>query len=213
MAKLRAFILAGLIILIPLLATVQFLALPVSVRRVQQIFQVDQAPGLSAEEVKKVTLETLRYLSQRDEDRHLIAVYSQRETAHLIDVRARFWQMRIVLIIAVFVALAGIVFGWWQRLNLQPLFGWSTAIVGLVGVMTIFVFPLLFELFHRLFFKPGTYLFYPEDLLIRLFPEEFWWLIAAMLTILVELEIGLAWLVIDRFRRLRQQQPDNLEPV
>ncbi len=34
-------------------------------------------------------------------------------------------------------------------------------------------FPQLFNAFHRLFFKPGTYIFSESEMLIRLFPEAF----------------------------------------
>lgn len=53
--------------------------------------------------------------------------------------------------------------------------GWVT--VGLLGALLVFLavsFDRLFEYFHRLFFKDGTWTFSQSSTLIRLFPFEFW---------------------------------------
>ena len=50
-------------------------------------------------------------------------------------------------------------------------------IVGVVvgGVIVFFAFDAAFEVFHRLFFAGGTYLFDPAtDRLVQLFPFKFW---------------------------------------
>ena len=49
--------------------------------------------------------------------------------------------------------------------------------VGLVtgiGLMATFGWQLWFELFHRFFFQPGSWLFDYSDTLIRLIPVQFW---------------------------------------
>ena len=47
------------------------------------------------------------------------------------------------------------------------------AIVG--GVLGLLLFDQAFELFHRLFFPPGSYLFDPStERLTQLFPQAFW---------------------------------------
>ena len=48
----------------------------------------------------------------------------------------------------------------------------GTVVVGVVGFVA---FDQLFELFHRIFFPPGSYLFDPTtDRLVQLFPFLFW---------------------------------------
>ena len=48
----------------------------------------------------------------------------------------------------------------------------STVVLGLVGV---FAFDQLFEVFHRIFFPAGSYLFDPAtERLVQLFPFQFW---------------------------------------
>jgi integral membrane protein (TIGR01906 family) len=48
----------------------------------------------------------------------------------------------------------------------------GTVIVGIVGLVA---FDQLFELFHRIFFPAGSYLFDPTtDRLVQLFPFQFW---------------------------------------
>lgn len=63
--------------------------------------------------------------------------------------------------------------GFWRRLAVS---GKAVAVVTVVGGLAGMVFfDLAFELFHRLFFPAGTYLFDPRtDRLVQLFPEQFW---------------------------------------
>lgn len=63
--------------------------------------------------------------------------------------------------------------GFWRRLAVS---GKAVAMVTVVGgVAGMVFFDLAFELFHRLFFPAGTYLFDPRtDRLVQLFPEQFW---------------------------------------
>ena len=47
--------------------------------------------------------------------------------------------------------------------------------VVVAGVVVTFAFDAVFELFHRLFFPSGSYLFDPRtDHLVQLFPFDFW---------------------------------------
>jgi len=63
------------------------------------------------------------------------------------------------------------------------------AVVGL-GLLATVAFDALFELFHRLFFAGGTYLFDPRtERLVQLFPDAFWFetsvLLAGVIVLLV----------------------------
>ena len=69
-------------------------------------------------------------------------------------------------------------------------------VVVVLGVVALVAFDAAFELFHRLFFAPGTYDFDPRtSRLVQLFPESFWseTAIAAGLLIVV-LALAVAWL-------------------
>ncbi len=55
--------------------------------------------------------------------------------------------------------------------------GASVLVVGVIVVGAAFAlfFEQAFELFHELFFPPGTYMFDPRtDRLVQLFPDQFW---------------------------------------
>ena len=44
-----------------------------------------------------------------------------------------------------------------------------------LGVVSLVAFDALFEVFHRIFFAGGTYLFDPRtERLVQLFPDQFW---------------------------------------
>jgi len=108
-------------------------------------------------------------------------VLNEREQAHMRDVRGVFTGFAALAI----VAAAGLVVAyagarrlghperWWRAVRAGAL----GTIVGVVvgGVIVFFAFDAAFEVFHRLFFAGGTYLFDPAtDRLVQLFPFKFW---------------------------------------
>jgi integral membrane protein (TIGR01906 family) len=61
----------------------------------------------------------------------------------------------------------------WRRLSRTGLGIAAIVVVG--GAAALVFFDAAFEVFHRLFFPAGTYLFDPRtDRLVQLFPEQFW---------------------------------------
>ena len=108
------------------------------------------------------------------------SIYNAREVSHMADVQAvftavsRVWQMTLVLLL-----VAGLVF--WKN-GEQQIFASALGSGGLltsgiilaIGMMAFFAWDTWFELFHRFFFVPGSWLFSYTDTLIRLFPLEFW---------------------------------------
>jgi len=50
----------------------------------------------------------------------------------------------------------------------------SIGLIALIVALTLLSFNSLFDRFHRLFFAEGSWLFYQNDTLIRLFPLVFW---------------------------------------
>jgi integral membrane protein (TIGR01906 family) len=108
-------------------------------------------------------------------------VLSEREQSHMRDVRGVFAGFAVLAILAA----AGLVVGYvGARRQGHPERWWSAVragslglIVGVVvgGVIAFFAFDAAFEVFHRLFFAGGTYLFDPAtDRLVQLFPFTFW---------------------------------------
>jgi integral membrane protein (TIGR01906 family) len=108
-------------------------------------------------------------------------VLNEREQSHMRDVRGVFTGFFVLAI----VAAAGLVVAyagarrlghperWWRAVRAGAL----GTIVGVVvgGVIVFFAFDAAFEVFHRLFFAGGTYLFDPAtDRLVQLFPFKFW---------------------------------------
>ncbi|HSO29846.1 MAG TPA: DUF1461 domain-containing protein [Candidatus Sulfomarinibacteraceae bacterium] len=76
------------------------------------------------------------------------------------------------------------------------------ALIAVAGVVVAVAFDAAFEVFHRLFFAGGTYLFDPRtDRLVQLFPEVFWSETAiAVGAVTVVLALGSAWLAGRRLR-------------
>ena len=130
-------------------------------------------------------------------------VLVEREREHMRDVRGVFGGFAmaaaagaLVLVAAYLIARAG---GprararFWRRLAGS---GKVIAVVTVVGGITgMLFFDTAFEVFHRLFFPAGTYLFDPRtDRLVQLFPEQFW--IETTIgvgAVVILLSIALAW--------------------
>ena len=110
-------------------------------------------------------------------------VLVEREREHMRDVRGVFATFALtavggsMLLVAAFLASGWFGVrsraGFWRRLATS---GRAVVVVTVVGGLAgMIFFDLAFELFHRLFFPAGTYLFDPRtDRLVQLFPEQFW---------------------------------------
>jgi integral membrane protein (TIGR01906 family) len=106
------------------------------------------------------------------------AVLTATERAHMIDVRRVFAGFGIAAIVA-----AGALVFTRRRATDRPAF-WRSVRAGavglalgvvIVGVVSVVAFDAVFELFHRIFFSGGNYLFDPTtDRLVQLFPYRFW---------------------------------------
>ena len=123
-----------------------------------------------------------------------VAVYNEREVTHMADVQAvfqiilRIWQAAFILLL-----LLGVVF---VQNGKREAFASAIQWGGLVTAGMIFAITLLaiyawqtwFDLFNRILFVPGSWLFSYTDTLIRLFPIQFWF--DATLTISVLAFVG-----------------------
>jgi integral membrane protein (TIGR01906 family) len=108
-------------------------------------------------------------------------VLNERERGHMRDVRGVFAAFATLSGVAV-IALAALYVGarrarhrerWWSAVRAGAIGLVAAILVG--GVVAIFAFDTAFEVFHRLFFASGSYLFDPAtDRLVQLFPFAFW---------------------------------------
>jgi integral membrane protein (TIGR01906 family) len=122
-------------------------------------------------------------------------VLVDREREHMRDVRSVFASFYVAVAAGAVVLVAAYLLArtlgvraraaFWRRIAGS---GKVIAVVTIVGGVTgMLFFDTAFEIFHRLFFPAGTYLFDPRtDRLVQLFPEQFW----------VETTVGVGILVI-----------------
>jgi integral membrane protein (TIGR01906 family) len=116
-------------------------------------------------------------------------VYNERELGHMVDVKnvvrgaLRVWQAGALLAI-----LLGLVL--WRAGGPAALgaalVGGSKLTLGLMLVIflgLVLAFSVVFVGFHQVFFDPGTWTFLFSDTLIRLFPQRFWEVAFAAVTL------------------------------
>ena len=110
-----------------------------------------------------------------------LPVYNPRELDHMQDVQDVYqavwlvWQLSFALIVMIgalqwFVTRNPFTIA----SNLQSGGLLTVGLVTGIGLMATLGWQLWFELFHRFFFQPGSWLFDYSDTLIRLFPVQFW---------------------------------------
>lgn len=106
-----------------------------------------------------------------------VPVLSEREQGHMRDVRTVFAGLFAAAALSVIVLLVASRRHDRVRLWRSVRRGAIGLIIGtvIVGVVGLVAFDQLFELFHRIFFPAGSYLFDPAtDRLVQLFPFRFW---------------------------------------
>lgn len=104
-------------------------------------------------------------------------VLDERERGHMRDVRTVFlglWGLAAVsLLVLVIAARRQDRAATWRAVRRGSI--GLVAIVVALGVSSLVAFDAMFELFHRIFFPPGSYTFDPStERLVQLFPFQFW---------------------------------------
>jgi integral membrane protein (TIGR01906 family) len=107
--------------------------------------------------------------------------YNERELGHMQDVQTVFqasaWIWQVALILTLLLAFT---LGW--RAETRPALAaalkagglLSAALVGTLGLLALVAWQVWFMAFHQVFFAAGTWTFEYSDILIRLFPNRFW---------------------------------------
>jgi integral membrane protein (TIGR01906 family) len=105
-------------------------------------------------------------------------VLDSRERGHMADVRTVMGELGSVALLAAIVLVGlglysrGRHWFWWAASVGAKALGVGVIVVGVA--MTV-AFDQIFELFHEVFFAPGTYLFNTSsEKLVQLFPDQFW---------------------------------------
>jgi integral membrane protein (TIGR01906 family) len=127
-----------------------------------------------------------------------VPVLNERERQHMRDVRTVFMGLYAAAVASVVVLAVASRRRDRIRLWRSVARGAVGLIVGTVilGVVALIAFDQLFELFHRIFFPAGSYLFDPAtDRLVQLFPFQFWQETAmAVGALIIVLALITAWL-------------------
>jgi integral membrane protein (TIGR01906 family) len=180
-AFLAVVVAAATVVVIAGVAVVPFLN-PIWVGFEQDRSGAAASTGFSPEQVHAVTGDILRDLIVGPPDFAQAvsgtAVFSDRERAHLVDVRAVFIAFGAVAVLGALILanarLASRGAAWYRRAVGTGALVLAGAVV-LGGVVVALAFEQAFEVFHELFFAGGTYTFDPaSDRLVQLFPSQFW---------------------------------------
>ncbi len=134
-------------------------------------------------------------------------LYNERELKHMEDVqrvvRGALWTWRLsglaLLLLALFALLRGGSWAFGTGLRWGVVLTWVG--VGLLAVAVLAAFGPFFVFFHSLFFEPGTWIFFADDTLIRLFPERFWRIAFLAAGALTALQSGILWILGGGLRR------------
>ena len=139
--------------------------------------------GFYLQECKKLntdckrTIEVLKYLENKND---LGKDFTSREVRHMKDVKSLIMYLKIFYfgLMAVLILLISIVVLRSRNysdiyINLIYTGVFSLAFMLLMGLISWIKFDFVFSLFHSVFFKSGTWLFNGNDLIIRLFPLQF----------------------------------------
>jgi integral membrane protein (TIGR01906 family) len=143
---------------------------------------VDRLTGYTAAQVREVTGSILSDLivgpPEFDVSVDGAPVLDARERSHMADVRGVLLRLGLVAVLGaavlVAVGLASRGARWLWRAVCAGAFVLAAAVV-VVGIAFTVFFEQAFELFHRIFFPPGSYTFDTgSERLVQLFPEQFW---------------------------------------
>lgn len=147
----------------------------------QERAQVTTWTGFTAEQVRTATDALLADLVVGPPDFDVAIdgapVLNERERGHLRDVRGVFGGFALVALAGAAILILGrrpLGAARW-RSALRRGATWTVVGVVVAGIVAAVAFDTAFEIFHRLFFAGGSYVFDPRtERLVQLFPNQFW---------------------------------------
>jgi integral membrane protein (TIGR01906 family) len=196
-------------------AAVLFFLNPMWVQFEQDRSDVARITGYTPAQVYQVTGSILSDLVFGPPDFHVavngVAVLDARERSHMMDVRTVLTSLGLVALAATVLLTGLMVASRGRRWFWRAVGTGASVLVGgviVVGVAFTLFFDQAFELFHEVFFPPGTYMFDPRtDRLVQLFPDQFWSETSVAIALAVLL---LAFLVVLEARRLGREPAEAL---
>lgn len=157
-----------------LLSSVQVASLKPVVLFLQEISGVSEVVSPEKGAAEGLTGKTLDYVKGAKTE----LPYTARENFHLSEARSLFlkarraWIVMAVSFFSIIVLISLEALKWQDRLRV---ISWGLAVFFLIlDLGILFLFRHFFRLFHRILFSPGTWEFSQDDLLITLFPYQFW---------------------------------------
>lgn len=158
------------------------------------LFEYRYRPGFPADDYGFTADDRLHYgsyavdyLNNMDSSRYLadvvlpngVPLFAPEEIAHMADVKS---LISLLYLVGVIAAIVGVVFALYLSRRTGPGMRhgirWGATLTllaaAVLAVLAVLGWDRFFTGFHALFFEQGTWQFYLDDALIRLFPAQFW---------------------------------------
>jgi len=139
-------------------------------------------------------------------------VLGARERGHMADVRSVFFGFGLVALLAVLVLVNIGIFARgaaWFRTAVRRAAVILAVAVMVLGIVAAVAFDSLFEVFHEIFFPPGSFDFDASSKLIQLFPDQFWFETSLLLGVVILVLCGLFAIGLGRGRRASPSTGDG----
>jgi integral membrane protein (TIGR01906 family) len=181
---------------------------------------ISKFPDITEPELRRVAEEVAAYWSSDAESLDVRVqgrpLYSQREVIHLRDVKGLVQGVFRVQEAAGALLLTYVTVGlvrrrgrFWDVALARRIRAGAVLTLGLLAVSGIALgaaFPWLFHLFHLISFRNDFWQLGPQDALIQMFPDEFWFMATMLVVAMTVQEAALltagAWLALRRWGRL-----------
>lgn len=137
------------------------------------------------EELDKYAANIIGFVNNKEE---LSDSFSQSEKSHMQDVKQVYFAGRILMYLSVLL----FVLATFKKADWNFITKWSAYVLLIFSLLVILLliisFSLAFDLFHSFLFAKGTWQFGADSLLIRMFPQEFFFIITSVIftTIIIE---------------------------
>lgn len=118
-------------------------------------------------------------------------IFAENEQEHLRDVKRVIWGAIISFFIFVIILTYCIAYGN-RYLILKK---GSIVLIAIIILAAIIPFDILFDVFHKIFFPQGNYMFLPDSTLIQFYPQQFFTAYAVSIAVLALIADGILFLL------------------